>query len=109
MLKLGERALTLARVFDAREGYGLTDDHLAERSYGPTTSGPLSDGGIDREELCQAVRTYCGMMGWDLETGVPLAAKLHELGLAGPPSTCPSRSSCLWAWGSGGGSPELIA
>ena len=81
VLKLGERALTLARVFNAREGFGLTDDHLAGRSYGPTTSGPLADGGIDREELRKAIKTYYGMMGWDQETGVPLAAKLHELGV----------------------------
>jgi aldehyde:ferredoxin oxidoreductase len=79
LMKVGERALTLARLFNVREGFGLDDDHLAERSSQPTTSGALSDAGIDPDQLRQAVHTYYGMMGWDEETGVPRAAKLHEL------------------------------
>ena len=79
LFKAGERALTLARVFNAREGFTIEDDRLAGRSYGPTTSGALADGGIDREELREAVHTYYAMMGWDRETGVPLPGKLHEL------------------------------
>jgi len=79
---VGERALTLARVFNVREGFGIDDDRLAERSYGPTTSGALSDAGIDRELLREAIQTYYGMAGWNEETGVPRAAKLHELGVS---------------------------
>jgi len=79
LMKVGERAYTLARVFNAREGFTADDDRLAERSYGPTRNGALSDGGIDREELQEAVHTFYGMMGWDEATGVPTAAKLHEL------------------------------
>ena len=79
LVRVAERALTLARVYNSREGFGIDDDRLAERSYGPTTSGPLDDAGIDREELREAVQTYYGMMGWDEDTGVPLPAKLHEL------------------------------
>ena len=79
LIRAGERALTLARVFNAREGFGPEDDRLAERSYEPTTSGPLADGGIDRDKLRKAVHLYYGMMGWDEESGVPLASKLHEL------------------------------
>jgi len=79
LLKVGERAWTLARVFNTREGFGPKDDHLAERSYGPTTSGALAEGGIDPKALKEALRTYYGMAGWDKETGVPLPEKLHEL------------------------------
>ena len=79
LLKVGERALTLARVFNMREGFGPDDDRLAERSYGPTTSGALADGGIDREELREAMHTYYGMMGWDEETGVPRPSTLQAL------------------------------
>jgi aldehyde:ferredoxin oxidoreductase len=79
LLKVGERAMTLARVFNMREGLTAADDSLCERSYGPTRSGVLSDGGIDREELQEAMQTYYAMMGWDDETGIPTVGKLHEL------------------------------
>jgi aldehyde:ferredoxin oxidoreductase len=81
LLKLGERALTLARVFNVRQGLTAEDDKLCERSYGPTQGGALSEGGIDPEELEQAMHTYYGMMGWDSETGVPTVGKLQELGV----------------------------
>ena len=80
--KLGERALTLARIFNIREGFGTDDDRLALRSYGPTTSGALVEGGIDPGELDQAVHTYYAMMGWNRETGVPIREKLWELDVA---------------------------
>jgi aldehyde:ferredoxin oxidoreductase len=79
LLKAGERAMTLARVFNMREGLTSADDELCERSYGPTRGGALAEGGIDPDELKQAMSLYYGMMGWDPETGVPTAAKLHEL------------------------------
>ncbi|MFO7917463.1 MAG: aldehyde ferredoxin oxidoreductase family protein [Anaerolineae bacterium] len=82
LLKVGERALTLARVFNVREGFDVSSDRLAERSYGPTTSGALADGGIDREVLHEALQNYYGMIGWDEESGVPTVAKLHELGVS---------------------------
>jgi len=82
LYKVGERALTLARLFNAREGFGLQDDRLAPRSYGPTTSGALAEGGIDPAALEAAMRTYYGMMGWDRETGIPSRAKLEELDVA---------------------------
>ena len=81
LMKMAERAWTLARVFNVREGFTPEDDKLPDRMYGPTTSGALADGGIDRQELQQALRTYYGMMGWDQETGAPTATKLHELGV----------------------------
>jgi aldehyde:ferredoxin oxidoreductase len=79
--KLGERALTLARIYNLREGFTPTDDRLALRSYGPTTSGALAEQGIDPEELEEAVHTYYGIMGWDEKMGVPTLGKLRELGI----------------------------
>ena len=79
LLKVGERAMTLARVFNMREGLTAADDKLCERSYSPTRGGALAEGGIDPDGLKQAMSLYYGMMGWDPETGVPTAAKLHEL------------------------------
>ena len=81
LLKVGERALTLARAFNMRAGLTAQDDRLCERSYGPTRTGALADGGIDEDELRQAVRTHYVMMGWDRQTGVPHVEKLHELGV----------------------------
>jgi aldehyde:ferredoxin oxidoreductase len=82
LLKVGERALTLARVFNAREGFTIEDDHLPERLYGPTRDGALAQGGIDREQLRQAVAMHAAMLGWDPATGTPLPARLHELGVS---------------------------
>ena len=79
--RVAERALNLARTFNMREGFTVEDDRLCERAYGPTIGGALADGGIDREELREAVHTYYGMMGWDKETGAPSVEKLEDLGI----------------------------
>jgi len=88
LMKVAERAWTLARVFNVREGITAADDHLPERFYTPTTSGPLADGGIDRVALQEAIHTYYGMLGWDEETGVPTRAKLYELGVGWAIAAC---------------------
>jgi aldehyde:ferredoxin oxidoreductase len=59
----------------------VDDDHLPERSHTPTIGGALAEGGIDREELREAMHTYYAMMGWNKETGVPTVEKLQELGV----------------------------
>jgi len=82
LFKVGERAWTLARVFNAREGFTPEDDTLCPRSFGPTTSGALEEGGIDPDALREAMHTYYAMAGWDPETGVPTPAKLQELDVA---------------------------
>lgn len=82
LIKVAERAFTLARIYNYREGFSAADDHLAERSYGPTADGALTEGGIDRQALQQAVRTYYGMIGWDPQTGRPSLEKLEDLGVA---------------------------
>jgi aldehyde:ferredoxin oxidoreductase len=81
LVKVGERAMTLARAFNMRAGLTADDDRLCERSYSPTRDGLLADGGIDEEELRQAMHAYYVMMGWDRETGVPYPETLHELGV----------------------------
>jgi aldehyde:ferredoxin oxidoreductase len=73
-----ERALSLSRVFNIREGFGPQDDRLPKRFFRPQTSGFLSETAVDREELSRAVRTYYGMMGWD-ESGVPRVETLQYL------------------------------
>ena len=78
----GLGALLAEGPFRAARRIGRGADRFAERTYGPTTNGPLAKGGIDREELRQAVHTYYAMMGWDPETGIPLPGKLAELDVA---------------------------
>jgi len=81
LMKVGERALALARVFNAREGYTAKDDIIPDRFYRAFNSGPLKDKGIEREVMHQAIHTYYKMAGWDPERAIPTAEKLHELDL----------------------------
>ena len=74
--------MTLARTFNMREGFTVEDDQLCPRSYSPTQGGALAEGGIDLEELREAIHTYYVMMGWDRETGMPTVEKLQELDIA---------------------------
>ncbi len=81
LMKVGERALALARVFNAREGYTAKDDIIPERLYEAFNSGPLKDKKIGKQTMHQALQTYYKMAGWDPERAVPTAEKLQELDL----------------------------
>jgi len=83
LMQVGERAATLARIFNLREGLTAADDDLAERSYHPTRNGALAgDGGLERVNVREALHTYYAMSGWDRETGIPTCDTLHALGIA---------------------------
>ena len=45
LLKVGERTVTMARVFNLREGFGRKDDTLPERLFEPQESGALQGTG----------------------------------------------------------------
>jgi aldehyde:ferredoxin oxidoreductase len=77
-LKVAQRIMTLARLFNIREGIIGADDMLPLRYYQPKTDGFLSDKPLDRTELEQAKNYYYTLMGWD-DTGVPLPEKVEEL------------------------------
>jgi len=81
-MKVGERALALARVFNAREGFTSKDDVIPDRFYKAFSSGPLKDVAISKEAMQQALQTYYKMSGWDPERAAPTAEKLHELDLS---------------------------
>jgi aldehyde:ferredoxin oxidoreductase len=81
LMKIGERALALARAFNAREGYTAKDDVIPDRIYQAFTSGPLKGKSIDKEAMHQALKTYYSIAGWDKEKAVPTTAKLQELGI----------------------------
>ncbi len=90
LMKVGERAAALARIYNLREGFSAVDDELAERIHGPTRGGALADGGIDKEELRRALRTYYAMSGCEPETGVPTRETLEELDIAWAAEYLPS-------------------
>lgn len=80
LLKVGERGVTMARVFNVREGFTAEDDRLPDRFGEPFASGPLLGTALDKDKMAKAVADYYGMMGWD-ERGVPRPEKLQELSL----------------------------
>ena len=78
LLKVGERAANLARVFNTREGFTAQDDNMPRRFFTPHPSGPLKVA-LDPEAFQKAKETYYDMMGWP--NGVPSPGKLGELGI----------------------------
>jgi aldehyde:ferredoxin oxidoreductase len=81
LVKTAERILTLARLFNLREGLTAADDRLPQRFYQPKTDGVLADKPLDPAKLEQAKRYYYRLMGWDEETGVPRPEKVAELAI----------------------------
>lgn len=82
-LRVAERTLTMARLFNIREGFTADDDSLPERFFQPKTDGILSNTHLDPAEFEHAKSYYYTLMGWDAHTGVPLPEKLEELDIAG--------------------------
>jgi aldehyde:ferredoxin oxidoreductase len=80
MMKVGERANNMARLFNLREGFTADDDTLPARLFEPLRSGPLAGEALNPDEFRRALQLYYQMAGWD-ERGVPAAGKLAELGL----------------------------
>lgn len=80
LIKVGERANTMARLFNLREGFTDKDDNLPDRMFQPLRNGKLQGIALDRAEFDKALRTYYQMAGWDYH-GVPTPAKLAELEL----------------------------
>lgn len=80
LAEAAERILTIARLFNVREGLTSADDWLPERFFQPQTSGPLSKRAMDPGELRGAIELYYEMMGWDRD-GIPLPGTLQRLGI----------------------------
>ena len=81
LMKVGERALAMARAFNYREGFTAKDDVAHWRFSAPLESGPNEGMKIPAEDMAKALDLYYEMRGWDKETGAPTAGKLHELGI----------------------------
>jgi aldehyde:ferredoxin oxidoreductase len=80
LTEIAERSLTLARLFNIREGFAAGDDRLPEQAMKPHVSGVLSKVRLDAEDMAEQVRVYYHARGWDDE-GVPTPRTLEHLGL----------------------------
>jgi aldehyde:ferredoxin oxidoreductase len=81
MMKVGERAKTMARLFNLREGFTKADDTLPPRMFTPLQNGKYEGSSIGQEEFNSALELYYQAVGWD-ENGVPTKGKIAELGLS---------------------------
>ncbi|MEJ2351838.1 MAG: aldehyde ferredoxin oxidoreductase family protein [Anaerolineales bacterium] len=75
---VGERVSTLARVFNAREGFNRVQDTLPARNLSQPMAGGPADGHV--VSLEPMLDEYYRIMGWNSE-GVPTPERLRSLGL----------------------------
>jgi len=80
LMKTVERGMTLARIFNLREGFSRRDDTLPRRFASSPAESNLKGVGVDPEKLSEAQKLYYQMLGWD-ESGVPTYARLVELNI----------------------------
>ncbi len=79
ILRVGERATNLARVFNSREGFTRKDDTLPERLFQPLEGGPLKGEALSRADFEHALDVLYHDKGYDPTTGAPTRERLHEL------------------------------
>ncbi len=81
LMKAGDRAHTMARLYNLRCGLSSKDDRLPSRYFSSLNGGPLDgQGAIDEQGFAGLIRDYYEMAEWD-ETGTPRRGRLLELGL----------------------------
>ena len=78
-LRVAERILTVARLYDIREGFTEADDTLPRRFFQSKTSATLNVKPLDPAKFEKAKSYYYTLMGWQARTGIPLPEKLEEL------------------------------
>lgn len=81
LLKVGERATTMARSFNIKHGKTRKDDNLPQRMFEPLKGGALKGSKMDRDEFEKALTLYYEMMGWDSNKGIPTEGRLNELNI----------------------------
>ncbi|MFC2079588.1 aldehyde ferredoxin oxidoreductase C-terminal domain-containing protein, partial [Candidatus Bipolaricaulota bacterium] len=81
LLRIGERALALARLYNAREGFTPADDTHHPRFTEPLIQNGDAGASISSDQMQDAIDLYYELQGWDKKTGAPTRAKLLELSL----------------------------
>jgi aldehyde:ferredoxin oxidoreductase len=82
LLMAGERGVTMARVFNMREGMTRADDTLPQRMQNYHVTKTINEKPVTPAALDTALTQFYTMMGWDAQSGVPTTAKLNELDIA---------------------------
>lgn len=81
LLRVGERALAMARLYNAREGFTASDDTHHPRFTESLIQNGEAGASIPDEMMSEAIDLYYDLQGWDKATGAPTRAKLLELSL----------------------------
>ncbi len=81
LMKTTERGMTLARIFNLREGFRAADDVLPKRMGISQMSGNLKGVIVDPDKLSESQKLFYQMLGWN-EQGIPTKARLVELDIA---------------------------
>jgi aldehyde:ferredoxin oxidoreductase len=77
---IGQRSITLSRIFNLREGFVAADDSLPRRFFEPFLKGEARTAlPLDEAAFEWAKGHYYQMMGWNGETGVPTHEALERL------------------------------
>jgi aldehyde:ferredoxin oxidoreductase len=77
--QIGERAATLARAFNTREGFTAADDALPKRFFeGFRNDNSATGRPLDEQAFRGAIQSYYATMGWDSD-GVPTPERLDAL------------------------------
>jgi aldehyde:ferredoxin oxidoreductase len=77
MVATAHRGLSLARLFNLREGFERADDRLPARFSDPLPK----HAGLSREQQDKIVTDYYVEQGWDAATGVPTAETIRVLAI----------------------------
>jgi aldehyde:ferredoxin oxidoreductase len=81
LMKLGERTINMARMYNIREGFNADDDTVPEIFFTNFTEGPLKGkGALNRKDFEEAKQLRYELMGWN-PRGEPTRGKLIELDL----------------------------
>jgi aldehyde:ferredoxin oxidoreductase len=86
--KIADRAYTLERLFNIREGLKREHDWLVDRYFDEKTPSGLDvvrGVSLDREKFKAMIDEYYELHGWD-KNGVPTKKTLEKLGLQNEPS-----------------------
>jgi aldehyde:ferredoxin oxidoreductase len=80
IMRVSERSMVMARIFNNREGFTPKDDRVISRWFEKMPSGALKGQRMDPKEFQDAIELYYEMSGWDKE-GRPTRGKLVDLNL----------------------------
>lgn len=79
LLRTGERAIVLARIFNLREGFTRQDDMLPDRLFAPLQKGALTGISISKAEFEKTLTDLYTIKGWNPITTIPTLDRLRML------------------------------